>query len=231
MCAKKFARVLLVYDKAGIDLKFWNRCRQECALYFLSRLKENMVMEWVEDGPLDRKDPRNHGVLHDWKVRSRDGQLLRVVTYQEPVSGEVFEFLTNQLDLPAGVIVELYRRRWEVEKVFDQLKNKLGHEPRGAGNAGTDDRPHAQPDVGLRRGTRRTAPGQQRAGGPAASPTAGIDAAPMLPGADAAFAVAIAGAESPQRSVKFIRWLRQSLRDGLAEGIAVVRLKALYTRL
>ena len=30
------------------------------------------------------------------------------------------------IDLPAGVIAELYRRRWDVEKVFDQIKNKLG---------------------------------------------------------------------------------------------------------
>ena len=28
--------------------------------------------------------------------------------------------------MPRGVIVELYRRRWEVEKVFDEIKNKLG---------------------------------------------------------------------------------------------------------
>ena len=28
--------------------------------------------------------------------------------------------------LPPGVLAGLYRRRWEVEKVFDELKNKLG---------------------------------------------------------------------------------------------------------
>jgi IS4 transposase len=29
------------------------------------------------------------------------------------------------MDLSSGVLVELYRRRWEIEKVFDDLKNKL----------------------------------------------------------------------------------------------------------
>jgi tRNA A37 N6-isopentenylltransferase MiaA len=34
-----------------------------------------------------------------------------------------------------------------------------------------------------------------------------------------------------QRSVKFIRWLRQAIRDRLAEAVAVTRLKALYATL
>ena len=39
----KARRVLIVYDKAGIDFDYWQRCRQECAVYFLSRGKENMA--------------------------------------------------------------------------------------------------------------------------------------------------------------------------------------------
>jgi hypothetical protein len=49
-----------------------------------------MAMEWVEDVLLEQKDPRNHGVLFDWKVRSRDGQVFRVFTYQEPVKALTF---------------------------------------------------------------------------------------------------------------------------------------------
>ena len=68
-------RVLIIYDKAGIDFAYWKRCRQECAVYFISRVKENMVFEWVEDGCWDQSDARNHGVIIDCKVRSRDGHL------------------------------------------------------------------------------------------------------------------------------------------------------------
>jgi hypothetical protein len=39
------------------------------------------------------------------------------------------------------------------------------------------------------------------------------------------------GRRATQRGVKFIRWLRQSLRDRLAEALAVDRLRALYARL
>ena len=121
----KGTRVIIVYDKAAIDFTFWKRCRQECAVYFISRVKENMVFDWIESVPVNQADPRNHGVTEDRRVRTRDGHLLRIVYYTDPQTAEKYEFLTNEPDLPPGVIVELYRRRWEAEKVFDQIKNKL----------------------------------------------------------------------------------------------------------
>ncbi|MBI5383347.1 MAG: transposase [Verrucomicrobia bacterium] len=124
----KGRRVLLVYDKAGIDFAHWKRCRQECALYFLSRVKENMVYDWLESVPWDRTDARHHGVTDDRRVMTRDGHRRRIVCYTDPATGTAYEFLTNEMDLPPGVIVELYRRRWEVEKVYDEIKNKLGEQ-------------------------------------------------------------------------------------------------------
>ena len=50
---------------------------------------------------------------------------MRIVSYIDPVGGESYEFLTHEPDLPPGIIVELYRRRWEAEKVFDEIKDKL----------------------------------------------------------------------------------------------------------
>ena len=40
-------RVIILYDKAAIDFTFWKRCRQECAVYFISRVKENMVFDCI----------------------------------------------------------------------------------------------------------------------------------------------------------------------------------------
>ena len=62
-------RVLMVYDKAAIDFDDWDRCRRECAVYFLGRFKENMTFESVQDNDWDRSDARNRGVLADSKVR------------------------------------------------------------------------------------------------------------------------------------------------------------------
>lgn len=220
-------RVLLVHDRAGIDLKFWKRCRQECAIYFVSRLKENMVMEWVEDGPPDRQDSRNHGVLQDWKVRSREGQLLRVATYQEPVGGEVFEFLPNQLDLPAGVIVELYRRRWEVAKVFDELENML-RQTQAWGTSLTAREMQAQLTAlthNLMLGYEQDVEDRRRA------QRMEVMLCQCRRERTPPSRLMLLVRSATQRSVKFIRWLRQSLRDRLAEGLAVARLKTLYARL
>jgi hypothetical protein len=79
----------------------------------------------IESVPGDPSDARNHGVTQDRRVQTRAGHLVRLVAYTDPQSGEHYEFLTNEMDLPPGVIVELSRRRWEAEKVFDQIKNKL----------------------------------------------------------------------------------------------------------
>jgi hypothetical protein len=114
----KGQRVLLVYDRAGVDLRFWKRCRHENAVYFLSRAKSNMVFEWADENEWDRSDARNRGVLFDQWVLSREGHRLRLIEYREPETGKRFLFLTNEADLPPGVLVELYRRRWELEKVF-----------------------------------------------------------------------------------------------------------------
>ena len=67
-----------------------------------------MVFDWIESVPCDPSDARNHGVTEDRRVRTREGHLVRLVSYTDPQSGEHYEFLTNEMDLPPGVIVELY---------------------------------------------------------------------------------------------------------------------------
>ena len=233
----KGRRVLVVYDKAGIDLNFWKRCRHECAVYFLSRVKENMVLRWERDFDWDRDDPRNAGVTSDTEVHTSGGHLLRLINYTDPVGGKAFEFLTNAIDLPAGVLVELYRRRWEIEKVFDELKNKLGqrkawasgtvartiqarflalthnllliYEQKLASYHGvTNDAEDQRRDKRFERATKHCV----RSGYP---PTT----------------LASQSRIASQRSVKFVRWLRHALHQSLAETVAVLRLKTLYATL
>ena len=234
---KKGTRVLIVYDKAGIDLGYWKRCRHECAVYFLSRPKENMIFEWVADRPVDRSDPRNAGVRSDRTVRSREGHLLRLVIYQDALTGETYEFLTNEPDLPPGVLVELYRRRWEAEKVFDQLKNKLGQKKAWATSLVAKQTQALlatithnllilyEQALERRHQVTNTAEDDRR--------EQRIESA-LWKGSANRLAVAslvLEARRATQRSVKFIRWLRDALRRRLAEAVAVARLKNLYATL
>ncbi|MDA0814744.1 MAG: transposase [Verrucomicrobia bacterium] len=227
-------RVLLIYDKAGIDFGYWKRCRHECAVYLLSRVKENMVFEWVQDRPWERSDARNLGVLADHKVRSRDGHDLRLVMYQDPRTGKIYEFLTNEMDLPPGVIAELYRRRWEVEKVFDDVKNKLGQKKAwGSSLAAKQVQAHMiaithnllvcyEQGLEQRHGLRNVAEDQRRSQrvDSLVQECAKVDW-PIS-------SLLLQPQRATQRSVKFIRWLRQAILNQIAEALAVPRLEALY---
>jgi hypothetical protein len=227
-------RVLIIYDKAGIDFGYWDRCRRERAVYFISRVKENMVFEWIEDYPWDKSDARNHGVIVDCKVRSREGQVLRLVMYQDPLTGKVYEFLTNEPDLPPGIIAELYRRRWEAEKVFDEVKNKLGQKKAWGTTLVAKE---AQAlliaithnlllcyERGLedRHEVKNTAEDERR--------RQRIDSAARVCAKTGwpISSLVLAARHATQRSVKFIRWLRHAIRERLAEAAAVARLKELY---
>ena len=233
----KGKRVIIVYDKAGIDFAYWKRCRQECALYFISRVKENMVFDWIESVPWDQSDARNHGVTEDRRVRTREGHLLRIVYYTDPQTGEKYEFLTNELDLPAGVIAELYRRRWEAEKVFDEIKNKLNEKKAWATSLVAKEAQAQlvaithnlllayEQKLETEQGVTNQAEDQRRAKRTAA-------AAKKCAGAGRPISTLVLRARrATQRSLKFVRWVRQSIRDQAAEAAAVLRLRVLYATL
>jgi IS4 transposase len=50
---------------------------------------------------------------------------LRRVSYRDPEHGKVLVFLTNNFDLPALVIAQLYKLRWRVELFFKWIKQNL----------------------------------------------------------------------------------------------------------
>ena len=232
----KGRRVLVVYDKAGIDFDFWKRCRHECAVYFISRVKEGMVHDSIASLPA-RQDPRDHGVTDDRRVQTRDGHPLRIIRHTAPETGQTYEFLTNDHDLPAGVVTELYRRRWDVEKVFDDLKNKLGEQQawatslvaktvQGQRIALTHDlmllyEARIEREHGLRNTAEDHRRSQRTAERVRLARQAGRPISSLL----------LAPRRATQRSVKFLRWLRHALREQLAETIALPRLAHLYASL
>jgi hypothetical protein len=233
----KGRRVVIVYDKAGIDVAYWKRCQRECAVYFISLVKENMVYDWLEDRPVDATDPRQRGVTADRLIMTREGQALRIICYTDPSTGQSYEFLTKEMDLPAGLIAELYRRRWDVEKVFDEVENKLDEKKAWGTSLTTKatqgqmvalthnlllmyearlERDHgitnAAEDQRRQKRQKEMEEAVRRAGRSLTTLRSGVRRA-------------------TQRSLKFIRWLRQALRENLTEADAVPRLGQLYATL
>ena len=49
----------------------------------------------------------------------------KTLKYKCPISGKTYGFVTSLSNVPPGLIAYLYKTRWDIEKIFDQVKNKL----------------------------------------------------------------------------------------------------------
>ena len=135
MGAPKGRKVLHAWDRAGIDFRQWYHWKQ-WGVYFISLQKANMKLEEEEaPRPWDRQDPRNRAVEADELCMTSAGVSVRRVVWVEPVSGEEFVFITSEMTLPPGLIAEIYRQRWDIERLFDETKAKLGEHKAWAGSA------------------------------------------------------------------------------------------------
>lgn len=127
--AAKGRKVLMVYDRAVVDFRQWYQWKQGSGIYIITRTKTNMKLIKSGDLRFDRADPINAGVLADEYVGpSSCGVMLRRIQFYDAVMNRNFDFITNIMDekIPPGVLAFLYRMRWNIEKTFDELKNKLG---------------------------------------------------------------------------------------------------------
>jgi hypothetical protein len=124
MKTPKGQKVLWVYDRACIDFTLWHYWKQQHGVYFITRTKENMLREVIGETPFDEQDPINQGVGHDQLIQTSQHVMVRMITYTDAVSGQSYEFITTEMTLAPGLIAYLYLRRWDIEKTYDQFKNK-----------------------------------------------------------------------------------------------------------
>jgi hypothetical protein len=135
MGAPNGRKVLYAWDRAGIDFRQWHHWKH-WGVYFISLQKANMKLhEEAAPSPWDRQDPRNRAVLCDELCMTSAGVSVRRVVWMEPVSGEEFVFITSEMTLPPGLITEIYRQRWDIERLFDETKTKLGEHKAWASSA------------------------------------------------------------------------------------------------
>ena len=116
-----------VMDRGYVD--FERLYRFELALsFFVTRTKAGILLNRLESRPVDRTT----GVRSDhivWLINPKSvahyPDRLRRVTYRDPEDGKVLVFLTNNFDLPALTIAQIYKLRWRVELFFKWIKQNL----------------------------------------------------------------------------------------------------------
>jgi hypothetical protein len=193
-----------------------------------------MALKAVRCQLWDRDDPRNAGVLSDEITLSASGARVRRISFVDAVGAVAYVFVTNEMTLPPGVLAELARRRWAIEKVFDQLKNKMAENKAWATTATAKtmqaificithqllralehllETDHGiRPKCELRRRRERIAAHEQTA----------IKNNRSFPSLRAA-AVSLT-----QHTVKFLRWLRSSLRREAPWHVLIESLRHSY---
>lgn len=83
-------------------------------------------MQIIGKPDFEENNPINAGVISNEMVGTGNGEAFRRIIYKCPESNEIFSFITTLPDeIKPGVIVMLYKLRWEIEKIFDTFKNKL----------------------------------------------------------------------------------------------------------
>ena len=116
-----------VMDRAYVDYERLYRIAQSGS-FFVTRARRSFRFRRLYSQKVDKST----GLRSDQTVTlvsfypaKAYPERLRRITYLDPDSSERFVFLTNQFALPAIVITQLYRLRWQIELFFKWIKQHL----------------------------------------------------------------------------------------------------------
>jgi len=116
---------IVVFDKGYNDYLQYLQWTLD-GVYFISRQKDNAVYESLQE--YDISEDVDNGIIKDEKILiEKDKQKieLRRIAYWHDENKKVYEFITNNFDLPADKVAEIYKRRWQIELLFKRLKQNF----------------------------------------------------------------------------------------------------------
>ena len=121
---------IAVFDKGYNDYKTFDEFTQN-GIFFVTRLKSNASYESVLEN--DIPSYIDNGVIKDEiinvDVKENGAYLktieLRKVAYWDDENKRCFEFITNLNGMNAGHIALIYKKRWQIELLFKQLKQNF----------------------------------------------------------------------------------------------------------
>jgi len=96
--------------------------------FFIVRAKDNLQCRRIYSHPVERTTGIKYDQIIDFTgfyAHKDYPEHLRRVKYIDHSDGTVYVYLTNNMDLSALMIVELYRCRWQVELFFKWIKQHL----------------------------------------------------------------------------------------------------------
>ena len=101
---------------------------QRAGAFFVVRSECHVRVRSLKSRPVDKslglRCDQTVRLTTSWSRRRFHHPLRRIRIY-DPIAHRSLVLLTNQFDLPAATICELYRRRWQVELFFKWIKQHL----------------------------------------------------------------------------------------------------------
>ena len=118
---------IYVMDRGYVDFKRLYGITRSLA-FFVTRAKSPFKFERIYSHPIDKTT----GLICDQTIKltvpataKKYPDKLRRDKYRDPETDKLFVFLTNNFELPAKTIADLYKQRWQVELFFKWIKQNL----------------------------------------------------------------------------------------------------------
>lgn len=109
------------FDRGFTDYS-WYKALTENGIFFVTRLKDNAVYELLAKKP-GRKSAT---IKNDQAVLLKSMEKkFRLVTHEDPKTGNVYHYLTNAHHIKAAEVADIYKERWQIELFFKWIKQNL----------------------------------------------------------------------------------------------------------
>jgi len=123
------AGAIYIMDRGYLDFARLYRI-QTSAAFFIIRAKSNFRFQRIHSLPIDKE--KEAGIecdqiiaLQGFYTKKDFPERLRRIRYFDATTNRHLVFLTNNFQLPAQTIAQLYRCRWQVELFFKWIKQHL----------------------------------------------------------------------------------------------------------
>lgn len=119
---------IITFDKGYVDYAQYEAFSKS-TIWYVTRLKDNAIYEARKE--FDIPDNAHSGVLKDeeiifyYGINKRQEHRARRIAYWDSENGRLFEFITNNFELAAEKIALIYKKRWQIELLFKQLKQNF----------------------------------------------------------------------------------------------------------
>jgi len=121
------AGALYIMDRAYTDFNRLHCIHQEKA-FFITRAKKNLNFKRLYSRTIDKSTGLKCDqtiVLKGYYTKQKYPDKLRRIRFYDSEKDKSLVFLTNNFDLPAATVTELYRCRWQIELFFKWIKQHL----------------------------------------------------------------------------------------------------------